>query len=312
MFDPPNPLVTKDGEPFLSILLPAYRYREGVHRVLSLLQPLPFADCELIVLDDSPDDEIEQDVVRWCSATGMQVAYQHNRPALGAAANWNALLNKARGKYCLLLHHDEFPLSNHFVINLIQELRKDPDVDVIMLDCVLIDPQNGRCRRHLPTWLRTFVVSRFPQYLFRRNVIGPTSSLVIRRTLYPRFDVRLRWLIDVDVYVRLLKVAKCLRMCPQIKVGSILGRTDSITTGLGSSIPRIAREERAYLEGVYHTTSPWLGPVHNEPILHSMLRACEAMCWNLMRGLTRITAAFCVGPVPRSMVQKAMKTPPGP
>jgi len=312
MFDEPNPVATKDGDPLLSILLPAYRYREGVRRILSLLQPLPFADCELIVLDDSPDDEVEKEVMRWCSATGMQVAYQRNRPALGAAANWNALLDKARGKYCLLLHHDEFPLGGRFVMNLIQELRKDPDVEVIMLDCVLIDPQNGRCRRHLPTWLRAFVINRFPQYLFRRNVIGPTSALVVRRSLYPRFDERLRWLIDVDAYVRLLKVAKSLRLCPQIQVGSILGQANSITACLGTSIPQIAREERAYLEGVHHTNSLWLGPVRHETILYSMLRACEAVCWNLMRGLTRITAMFCAGPVPRLVVQQAMKIPPGP
>jgi len=312
MFDQTNPLATKDSRPLLSILLPAYRYREGVHRILRGLQPLPLGDCELIVLDNSPDDEVEQEVMRWCSATGMQVAYQRNRPALGAAANWNSLLDKASGKYCLLLHHDEFPLSDHFVMDLIQELRKDPDVDVIMLDCVLIDSQSGQFRRHLPTWLRAFVVNRFPQYLFRRNVIGPTSALVVRRSLYPRFDERLRWLVDVDVYVRLLKIAKRLRLCPQIQVGSILGRADSITARLGSSIPQIAREERAYLKGIHHTTGLWLGPVRNEPILHFLLRVCEAVCWNLMRGLTRITAVFCVGPVPRSVVQQAMKIPPGP
>ncbi len=297
--------------PLLSILLPAYRYREGVHRILSLLQPFPLADCELIISDDSPDDEIEQEVMRCCSATGMQVAYQRNHPALGAAANWNSLLDKARGKYCLLLHHDEFPLSDHFVIDLIQELRKDPEMDVLILDCLLIDPQNKRCRRHLPTWLRAFVINRFPQYLFQRNVIGPTSSLVIRRTLYPRFDVRLRWLIDVDVYVRLFKVAKGVKLCPKIQVGSILGRADSITTGLGASIPQIAREERTYLQGIHHTISLWLGPAGNEPILHSILRACETVCWSFIRVFTRTIAMFGFSPVPKSKLKQIMKTPLG-
>jgi len=296
----------------LSILLPAYKYRKGVRRIFSLLQPIPFADCELIVLDDSPDDEVEDEVARWHSETGMQVVYHHNRPALGAASNWNSLLDKARGKYCLLLHHDEFPLSDHFVPDLLQELRKTPDVDVIMLDCLLLNFQNGRCRRHLPTWLRAFVLHRFPQYLFRRNVIGPTSSLVIRRTLYPRFDVRLRWLIDVDVYVRLLKAAKVLKQCPKIQVGSILGRSDSITTGLGASIPQIACEERTYLQGIHHTTSLWLGPVRNEPILHSLLRGSEAVFWKLMRVLIRIIAVCCPCPVPKSVVEKAIKISSGP
>jgi hypothetical protein len=299
-------------KPLLSILVPAYCYGEGLVRILTHLRLLPMADCEIIVFDDSPDDGIEAIVSSWCTATGMQVTYQHNCPALGVPANWNALLNKARGKYCLLLHHDEFPLGDNFVTDLVQVLRENPDVDAIMLDCILVNPCNWRCRRHLPTWLRAFVVSRFPQYLFRRNVIGPTSALVIRRTLYPRFDERLRWLIDVDVYVRLLKVTRCLKLCPQIQVGSILGRTDSITAGLGASIPQIAREERTYLKGVHHTAGLWLGPARGEPILHSMMRACEAVCWDLMRGLTRIMAAFSVDPVPRSVVEQAMKTPPGP
>lgn len=307
-FDQSNSLTTEDNRPLLSILLPTYGYCEGVRRILSLLQSLPCPVCELIVLDDSPDDKVEQEVMYCCSVAGLRVTYQHNRPALGVPANWNTLLDKARGEYCLLIHHDEFPIGDNFVVNLIQELRKDPDVDVIMFDCVLIDPKNGCCRRHLPIWLRAFVVNRFPQYLFRRNVIGPTASLVIRRTLFPRFDTRLRWFVDVDVYVRLLKVIRRLKLCPQIQIGSIIGRSDSITAGLGPFISQLEREERAYLKGVHHTSSFWLGPICSEPISHSMLRFCEAVCWNLMRGFTRITAGFCNGHVPRSVVRQVMRT----
>jgi glycosyltransferase involved in cell wall biosynthesis len=292
--------------------MPAYCYSEGIHRILSLLQPLDGKDCELIVFDNSPDDEIGKVIRRWNSTSHLQVIYHRNQPASSAPVNWNALLDAARGEFCLLLHHDEFPLCNYFVRDLITAIRKDPGVDALILDCILVAPQGGRNRRHVPTWLRALVVKHFPHYLFRRNVIGPTSALVVRRSLYPRFDERLRWLIDVDAYVRLLKVTKRLRVCPKIQIGSMLERSDSLTTGLGSSIPQIEREERVYLEGVHHTTSLWLGPVRNEPILHSMLRACEAVCWNLMRGLTRIMAMFCTGPVPRSVVHLAMKAPPEP
>lgn len=236
----------------------------------------------------------------------MPVAYQHNRPALGIAANWNALLDQAHGRYCLLMHHDEFPLGDRFVTDLIQELREDPAADVLLLDCVLVDPRNGQCRRHLPTWLRAFVVRRFPQYLFRRNVIGPTASLVVRRTMYPRFDEQLQWLIDVDAYVRLLQKAKRLRLSPHVQIGSILGRTDSLTASLGAAVSHIAREERAYLAGIHHAANLWLGPIHNEPIWHSLLRACEAAAWRLMRGLTRMTAMFGADPAPRSMVRRAL------
>ena len=311
MPDKTNPSATTDSEPVLSILLPTYKYRQGVHRILSLLHRQPLTDCELIIFDNSPDHEIKQEVAHWHSKAGMQVSYNYNDPMLSAAGNWNALLNQARGKYCLLMHHDEFPLSEHFITDIIRQLHKEPEVDVIMLDCILINPKNRRCRRHLPTWLRSFVVNRFPQYLFRRNVIGPTASLVIRRSLYPRFDERLQWLVDVDVYVRLLETTRRLRLCPKIQIGSILDRADSITKSLGSSIRQIEREEQAYLQGIHRTTSLWLGPVRNKTLLRRILRICEAACWYLMQVFTRIPSIFCVGPVPRSVVKKAIEIPSG-
>ena len=296
--------------PLISILLPTYCYSEGVSRILSRLHPLPGEDCELIIYDDSPDEKVSV-VVKGYIDSGMSVTYHHNRPSLGAAANWNSLLDKARGKYCLLLHHDEFPLSNQFVDNLIMVLRKNIDVDVLILDCILIDPYSGRCRRDLPTWLRALVVNRFPHYLYRRNVIGPTAVLVIKRLLYPRFDTRLRWLIDVDLYVRLLKVARRLRMCPELKIGSVLGRSDSITASFRSSISQIDCEERAYLRGLHQTAGLWLGQLPNEIKFDVLIRAFETASWALLRLLTRITAHCCISPVPHSLVREVLHVQSG-
>ncbi len=240
----------------------------------------------------------------------MPVTYQHNRPSLGAGANWNLLLDTARGKYCLLLHHDEVPLSDQFVDNLILILRQNPDVDVLILDCILIESDSGRCRRHLPTWLRSLVVNRFPQYLLRRNVIGATSVLVVRRAMYPRFDTRLRWFIDADLYVRLLKVVKRLRICPELMIGSVMGRSDSITAGLGSSISQIAREERAYLRGLHQSAALWLGRVPNANV-DVLVRAFETACWIFLRVLIRVTARCRKCPVPPSLVRQVLHAQAG-
>lgn len=292
-----------DQKPLLSILIPAYRYAEGVRRILTSLQPLPLEDCEVIVFDDSPDEEVMEVVLNW-GVNGVK--YQHNQPALGAADNWNALVEAAHGRFCLLMHHDEFPLGDAFVSRLLHALREDPDVDVLLLDCVLVGSRPGQIRRHLPTWLRSFVVKHTPQYLFRRNVVGPTSALVVRRSLYPRFDARLRWLIDVDALVRLLAVAQRLRVCPQLQIGSLLGRTDSITAKLGPSLRQVRREEQAYLRGIHHSAGAWLGRSPNEPLLHVLLRACESVCWIGMRIFTRIAALLLPHPAPQSTVCQAL------
>ena len=242
----------------LSILIPTYKFPLGLERIIHALGDDYSDECEFLVYDDTPGNNIQEIVSLIALKTKWNLRYQHNQPALGPAENWNALLDAAQGEYCLLLHHDEFPLMDDFISNVIQALCNDRAIDVLILDCILISPSNGCNRRHLPMWLRALVVNQFPQYLFRRNVIGPTSTLVVRRTLFPRFDTRLRWYIDVDLYVRLFKVAKKIRLCPEVKIGSIMGRAESITAGLQSSMPQIVREERTYLRDVHQATCLWL------------------------------------------------------
>lgn len=292
--------------PLLSILIPTYGYPEGVARILGSLQSQPNPACELIVFDDSSDDEVEAVVVAWCAATSVNIRYQHNSPALGVAANWNALLDAANGKYCLLLHHDEFPLGDQFVNDLVTILRKHSEVDVLMLDCVLVHLHSGRNRHHFPLWLSAFIVKTFPNYLLRRNVIGPTSALVIRRRLYPRFDARLRWLIDVDLYVRTFKVATRLMVCRQVHIGSTLDRKSSITAALRPSIQKIERDERVYLLEIHPAAELWLRPVSIGSLLNTLPRCLEYVCWNFIRSLMRVKTLF-TSSLPRRVVLKTLE-----
>lgn len=296
-----------DAKPLLSILIPAYGYADGIHRILDRITNLSPDECELIVYDDSPDDEVENVVVRWFKATGALVQYQRNQPSKGAVANWNALLDSARGEFCILMHHDEFPIRDSFIHDLVTTMRQHPNVDVLMLDCLLFNANNGRNRHHLPHWLRALVIKHFQHYLFRRNVIGPTAALVVRRSIYPRFDERLQWLVDVDVYVRMLKLSKRILLCPNIKIGSIMNRTDSITAQIGSSMPQIVKEERAYLSGARGIKCIWLGSYHQgESALYWLLSVIETMCWCLMRVATRIVARLTPCPVPLSAARRAL------
>lgn len=291
----------KNGVPLLSVLIPAYQYVEGIERIVDNMGVLSPDDCEVIVFDDSPDDVIGMLLnhsVTWCGG----IDYHHNSPAKGAVANWNALLDAARGQYCLLMHHDEFPLGVHVMQRVVECLRENPETDVLMLDCILVG-SSGYARRHVPTWLRRVVVSRFPEYLFRRNVIGPTASLVVRRSLYARFDVRLKWLVDVDVYVQVLRRARNILVCSNLGIGSVLNRADSITARLGASIPRILDEERAYLRDSHNVASCWLGAYPSESVIYKLLRALEAVSWLGLRIWGRVCARFFLKPMSRSVAQ---------
>jgi len=276
----------------LSILIPAFRYAEGVQRILERLRSGAAIAYEIIVFDDSDGSEVLDTVTSWIAQTGLAVTYRKNSPALGAPANWNALIDAASGQYCLLLHHDEIPLSERFVDSIVGKLRRDSTVDVLVLDCVLVNDKLSRVRRHLPNWFRNFVITRAPSYLFRRNVIGPTSTLVVRRSLYPKFDMALRWLVDVEAYVRLFGTAKHVSFCPRLVMGSLLRRRESITSEIKPVLRELARKERDYLRERYPEAHVWLGSGRGSSLSTGFLRVCESVLWIVFRSALRAQAVL--------------------
>lgn len=288
----------------LSILVPAYSYPSGVRRIMREFGAHSSSQCEVLIFDDSPGDEVKQIIEAW-REQGMPLRYQRNVPSLGVAGNWNALLEAARGEYCLLMHHDEFPLGSNFVGRALDVLRKNPDTDVLMMDCVLVGDDGRVARRHVPNLLRSWVARHVPAYLFRRNVIGPASALIVRRSLYPRFDDKLRWLIDVDAYFRLRQSTASWRVCGDLKIGSTLGRKDSITASIKDELKDLDAQERAYLVQKHPTAGLWL-----RADAHRWARAAETVLWAFMRVFTRLYARilslFGILPVAEIDLKKAL------
>lgn len=267
----------------LSVLIPAYGYTEGVDRILSSFQHDPPDELEIIISDDSLDEQVNQLIADFSRQYLGELRYIRNRPGLGAVFNWNSLLEKASGDYILLLHHDEYPLTDKFVWKVLKMLSENPEVDVFVMECILISSTGSMARPHLPRIVTNLVVKYFPSYLFRRNAIGPASSLIIRRDLYPRFDERLRWLVDVETYFRLRQETASWRICSDLKIGSALGRKDSITASIRDELRELDARERLYLCQKYPAAKVWLAPGH-----HRIMNALEGVCWVAMRIITRV------------------------
>jgi glycosyltransferase involved in cell wall biosynthesis len=271
----------------LSVLIPAYCYAEGVDRILSRLLRDPSHEIEIIISDDSPDDLVYNCVANFSRSCPDAIKYKRNRPGLGAVANWSSLIQQACGEYILLLHHDEFPVDCEFINNVLKILKEDSDTDVFVLECILMSVTGAVARPHLPTFLKVLAIKYFPIYLFKRNVVGPTSCLIIRRDLYPRFDDRLRWLVDVEAYFRLREVTARWRFCRNLRIGSVLGRKDSITSSIKNDLGLLDASERAYLCNKYPIAEVWL-----DPGIHWAANTLEAIAWGAMRVVTRVWHRF--------------------
>ena len=294
----------KTPSPLLSVLIPAYEYPDGIRRILRCF----LGDCqslvEILIFDDSFTDDVSNEVRKW-EGDCKQIIYRRNRPSLGASRNWNTLLENAKGEYCLLMHHDDIPLGPAFVQRALDELKKDKWVDVLMMECVLMHDEAKGARRHVPSVIRSWIVRHTPAYLFRRNVIGPTSCLIVRRSIYPKFDENLRWLIDVEAYFRLRQITARWRICNNLQVASLLGRNDSITANLGPEVNEIEGTEQAYLIQKHCGTKLWLNTK-----VHRWVYVLETVIWALIRISIRfyglILSIFGFSPAKKKDLKKAL------
>jgi glycosyltransferase involved in cell wall biosynthesis len=267
----------KTKSALLSILIPAYNYPIGVERILSKLSSEYSEDIEIIVFDDSSDNKVHNVCTAYKDAF-YSFIYKHNDPAMGAVVNWNSLLDEAQGEYCLLLHHDEFPLGDNFVNKVIDTLSINTAIDVLIMDLVLVDINTGFIRQHAPSWLRNLSAKYFPEYLFRRNIIGPVSTMVVRRSIFPRFDEKLQWLVDVELYVRIFKKRISIKTVHDIQIGSAQDKNHSITASLGNEVSRIKQKELECLRDLYGDTF-WIKKFNWKRPVHLLLYLIESLLW---------------------------------
>jgi glycosyltransferase involved in cell wall biosynthesis len=298
--------ICMNKEIVLSILLPVYNYPEGAARILDRLDLLSaptsiINKIEVIIFDDSDDEGIKGQVEK-IQAGMSYVKYKSNSPSLGACNNWNSLIREARGEYYILIHHDEFPLVENFLLKVLKEIKKNNGIDIIMMDCLLVDRGSGSLRRHVPSFIRVQVFKHFPEYLFLRNVIGPTASLIVKKSLHSSFDCSLSWLIDVDEYYRLRQSAKSFIFLTDLKIVSYIDKGNSITSSLKGRINHIKQQELKRLIDKNLQVKPYL--IRNKAALF-----LESIIWVGMRIVTRsywfVLNSVGKYPVSKNMAKKA-------
>lgn len=284
-------------QPLLSVLIPAYNFPHGVARAIAsmgcLSEQAAGSGVEILVSDDSNETTLAvaiEKAVAGCKAA----AYVRNQPPLGAVRNWNALLQRANGQYCLILHHDEYFESPAAFAAVLRQLTQPRAADCIVLACKIVDVGQPP-RRHMPKWLVQRVLQQWPGYLFRRNVIGSPSVLIVRRTLYEPFDDRLRWFVDVELYVRVLTKHQPRSVVldgPGIVSDASLA--SSITKTLRGQLGNIRSNELSLLAeiGSLQGRAAWLlGGARTAKVARSVEAGAWAMfrmAWHLRQLLGRI------------------------
>jgi glycosyltransferase involved in cell wall biosynthesis len=99
-------------DPLISICIPTYRRPDLLAKALMSCLSQTYPQLEIVVGDDSPDDESERLVSHYESLHPGRIRYKHHLPSLGQNSNVNDLFARAQGSRLLLLHDDDLLLPN--------------------------------------------------------------------------------------------------------------------------------------------------------------------------------------------------------
>lgn len=197
--------------PKVSICIPTYKQVEYLRRTLESIQIQRFKDYEVVITDDSPDDSVK-DAVKMFDFQG-KLKYFKNVRSLGSPENWNEAVDKALGKYIKLLHHDDWFTNEYSLKKFVELLDNNPQADFGFSASTVwtIDSEKRWINKASKNQLENLLND--PRYLFFVNFIGAPSSTIYRKSVEERYDHKLKWLVDLDFYIRVLEKNNKFAFC---------------------------------------------------------------------------------------------------
>jgi glycosyltransferase involved in cell wall biosynthesis len=189
--------------PKVSICIPAYKQPNHLKRVLLSIQAQTYNDYEIIITDDTPNDSVEKVVCVF--QQNSKLKYYRNKEPKGSPENWNEAINLASGEYIKILHHDDWFSETHSLLKFVKMMDENRDADFGYSSTYACDADQRVKYLHQATQNQLDKLKTNPLVLFAGNFIGSPSNTIYRRKSGVTFDAKLKWVVDIDFYIRVLK-----------------------------------------------------------------------------------------------------------
>lgn len=186
--------------PKVSVCIPAFNQAQYIRRALESIRLQNFDDYEVIIADDSPDDSVET-VVREFHLCG-KIVYQRNPKRKGSPGNWNEAIRLSQGEYVKILHHDDWFAEKDSLFKLVNALETNKVVDFAFCATYVNHESSQTMHSHSPSESQLDQLRKSPLILFSGNFIGPPSTTIFRRRYDVEFDEHLKWVVDIDFYMK--------------------------------------------------------------------------------------------------------------
>jgi glycosyltransferase involved in cell wall biosynthesis len=227
--------------PLISICIPAYQRKEYLKRLLDSIEIQTFRLFEVIITDDSPDTQLLELVEN--HPLMPMIRYYKNLRTLGTPENWNEGLGKSKGEWIKIMHDDDWfshPESLNFFVKAIE--KGGAEFYFSAYTNVALD---GYAKSIRPDLRQLKLIKQMPESLFASNRIGPPSVVIFKKDTELIFDKRMKWLVDIDFYIRYLKKHGAPEYIPKNLVQ--IGISESQVTHTSFGKPEIEIPERFML-----------------------------------------------------------------
>jgi glycosyltransferase involved in cell wall biosynthesis len=219
----------------LSICVPTFNRLETLKKLLSILKSVVDPQIEILVSDDSTNDETEK---YFAENPFENIKYYRNYSNMGQFKNCNACLARSSGEWVQILHDDDDIDIDY--LQYIKQYLDDPELSIVtgQSDIVEHGKVQGVESAHQQK-LATFAID-FGQTMdgrvFKYKMLKFGNPLVFSHTIFRRdlaishggFNVNLKFVGDFDLWLKLLSSGNVVFL--NKKIGSYYLHNDNQLT----------------------------------------------------------------------------------
>lgn len=213
--------------PKVSICIPAYRGPDRLQKALSSCFSQNYKDFEVVVSDDSPEGMLAEVIRKFSGDTRLK--YFHNPKALGSPENWNRAVSLSTGKFIKILHHDDWFTDDGSLGKFVELIESKPGAGFAFCGSLNCDPHGKPEWVNRASELQIEGLRKSPEFLFLGNFIGAPSATIYRRTEAFGFDKKLKYLVDFEFYIQILKKNPIFAFSTEPLIAITTGALEQVT-----------------------------------------------------------------------------------
>jgi len=149
------------------------------------------------------------------------------------------------------LHHDDWFPEKNCLSEFLRLLDEDPSCCLAFSATKVCDSLGKVKRIHQANDFQIRKLKKNPDFLFGKNLIGAPSAVIFRRDVFIPFDKNLKWVVDVDFYISILRQTKNIGYINRPLICTTDGAVTQITYD-----PKLSSVEFFEWNYLYHKIRP--------------------------------------------------------